>query len=146
MDIHPAAFKWAGLRISYSTVTGELDKGGNAPYVPSDKVISELTLRTKKLKWFYNPYVTFALNNFAEQTDTSGFELPSESYSLFNVRIGLQLPFAHQVVDVHLAVTNLLNTPYMSHLSLIRYSGYRDMSRNVSVKVRIPFGLKGFSR
>ena len=127
-------------------MNGELDEGGNLPYIPADKLMAELTFRAKRLKWFYNPYVTFALSNYAEQKDAAEFESPSEAYSLFDIRLGLQLPFAHQVVDVNIAVTNVLNTPYMSHLSLVRNIGIRDMGRNVMIKVRIPFGLKGFSR
>ncbi len=146
LDIHPAPLKWLDIRLSYSMMKGELDKGGNVPYIPANKLTGELTLRAKKLRWFFNPYVTLAVSNYATQKDTAQFEFSSESYNLFDVRIGLQLPFAHQVVDVYLAVTNLMNTPYMSHLSLVRNIGIRDMGRNVSIKIRIPFGIKGFSR
>jgi len=146
VDIHPAPLKWLDIRLGYAMMKGELDNGGNVPYIPANKFTGELTLRSKKLKWFYNPYVTFAASDYAAQKDVAEFELPSESYMLFDVRVGLQLPFAHQVVDVNLAVTNLLNTPYMSHLSLVRNLGIRDMGRDVSIKIRIPFGIKGFSR
>ena len=146
IDIHPAPLKWVDLRVSYSMMKGELDAGGNVPYIPANKIIGELTFKSKKLRWFYNPYVTFAVSNYAAQKDTAQFEMSSESYTLFDIRLGLQLPFAHQVVDVNLAVTNVMNTPYMSHLSLVRNIGIRDMGRNVSIKIRIPFGLKGFSR
>ncbi|CAN5662821.1 TonB-dependent receptor [soil metagenome] len=146
VDIHPAPLKWVDLKVGYATMKGELDGGGNVPYIPANKLTGELTLRAKKLKWFYNPYVTFALSNYAAQKDTAQFGISSEAYSLIDIRIGLQLPFAHQVVDVNLAVTNLMNTPYMSYLSLVRSMGIRDMGRNVSIKIRIPFGLKGFNR
>jgi len=148
IDIHPSMVKWLDVRVSYATMKGELDEGGNVPYIPANKLTGELTLRAKRLKWFYNPYFTFAAGNYAAQENVAEFEFPSEAYTLFDVRIGLQLPFAHQLVDVNLAVTNLLNTPYMSHLSLVRNAplNIRDMGRDVSIKIRIPFGLKGFSR
>jgi iron complex outermembrane receptor protein len=145
-DIHPAPLKWIDLQLGYSMVRGELNKGANVPYLPSNKFTSALTIHSKKLMWMYNPYFTFAITNYAEQKDTSSFEQVSEAYSLFDIRFGLQLPFAHQVVDVNFAVNNLLNTPYMSYLSEVRTIGIRDMGRNVSIKVRIPFGVKGFSR
>ncbi len=146
IEIHPAPLKWVNLRVSYAMMKGEFDDGGNVPYIPANKLTGELTFKSKKLRWFYNPYVTFAVSNYAAQKDTAQFEMSSESYTLFDVRLGLQLPFAHQVVDVNLAVTNVMNTPYMSHLSLVRNIGIREMGRNVSIKIRIPFGLKGFSR
>jgi len=146
LDIHPDPLKWFDLQLGYSMVKGELDNGNNVPYIPANKFTSAITVHSKKLMWFFNPYLTFASTYYSDQKDTASFEQVSESYSLFDVRIGLQLPFAHQVVDVHLAMTNILNTPYMSHLSLVRDIGIRDMGRNVSLKIRIPFGVKGFSR
>ena len=145
-DIHPAPWKWFDLQLGYSMVRGELDNGNNVPSIPANKFISALTFHSKKLMWFFNPYLTIAGTYYSDQKDTAAFENISEAYSLFDVRIGLQLPFAHQVVDVNLAMTNMLNTPYMSHLSLVREIGIRDMGRNVSIKIRIPFGVKGFSR
>jgi iron complex outermembrane receptor protein len=146
IDIHPAPLKWIDLQLGYSTVKGTLDGGGNVPYIPADKFTAALTFHSNKLMWFYNPYLTFATSYYAAQKDTAQFELASESYTLFDIRVGLQLPFAHQVVDINLAMTNVLNTPYMSHLSLVRDIGIRDMGRNVSIRIRIPFGVKGYSR
>lgn len=148
IDLHPAALKWVDLRFGYAMMKGTLDEGGNLPYIPANKFTGEITFRSKKLKWFYSPYLSFAFSQYAAQKDTAEFEFSSEAYSLFDVRLGLQLPFAHQVVDVNIAVTNLLNTPYMSHLSLVRNEPLfiRDMGRNVAIRIHIPFGIKGFSR
>lgn len=146
IHIHPAVLKWVGLRVSYAVMQGELDGGDYVPYNMANKLTSELTFRSKKLRWFYNPYLTFAVRNYAAQKNTAQFEMPTDAYTLFDVRIGMQLPFAHQLVELNLAVTNLMNTPYMSQFSLTRNIGVRDMGRSVSVKIRIPFGLKGFSR
>ncbi len=146
LDIHPAPAKWVDLRLSYAMMKGTLDAGGNIPYIPANKFTGEFTLHAKKFSWMYSPYVTFAFSNYSMQKDTAEFELSSAAYSLYDVRIGLQLPFAHQLVDLNIAVTNILNTPYESHLSLVRNIGIRDMGRNVSIKIRIPFGIKGFSR
>jgi iron complex outermembrane receptor protein len=145
-DIHPAPLKWFDLQLGYSMVDGKFDGGGNVPYIPADKFTAALTVHAKKLMWFFNPYVTVAATNYVAQKDTAAFELVSESYTLFDLRIGLQLPFAHQYVDLNLSVNNLLNTPYMSYLSQVRYIGVRDMGRNVSIRIRIPFGVMGFSR
>jgi len=46
---------------------------------------------------------------------------------------------------VNVGVTNMLNTLYYNHLSLVKSIFVHEMGRNVFINLRFPFGIKGNS-
>jgi outer membrane receptor protein involved in Fe transport len=102
-------------------------------------------LHAKNISWVQSPYFSFVVSDYFAQRDTAEFELSSDSHVLFDARVGFALKWKKQLVEVNLGVTNLLNTPYYNHLSLIRTIFVREMGRDIFINLRFPFGIKGNS-
>lgn len=142
LDIHPDQLKWIDLTLSYGMMKGELDKGGNLPYIPADKLIAAVKFTKAKMNYVYNPYLSIVLSNYFEQKNVAEFETPSDGYALLDLHAGGSFRWGGQMFDLTISGTNMFNHGYYNHLSLVRNIGVRDMGRNVSIALRIPFGLK----
>lgn len=142
LDIHPEKVQWIDLMLSYGMLKAELDNGGNLPYIPADKFVAALRLKKAKMNYVYNPYISFVLSNYFEQSEVASFETKSEGYSLLDLHLGGSFKWGQQFFDISVSANNLMNTGYFNHLSLIRSIGVRDMGRNVCIHLHMPFGIK----
>ncbi|MBP6650777.1 MAG: TonB-dependent receptor, partial [Bacteroidia bacterium] len=142
LDIHPEKVQWIDLILSYGMLKAELDNGGNLPYIPADKFVAALRLKKAKMNYVYNPYISFVLSNYFEQSEVASFEMKSEGYSLLDLHLGGSFKWGQQFFDISVSANNLMNTGYFNHLSLIRSIGVRDMGRNVCIHLHVPFGIK----
>ncbi|MCX6292409.1 MAG: TonB-dependent receptor [Bacteroidetes bacterium] len=142
LDIHPAKIKWLDFKTSFAMTKGELKKGGNLPWIPAKKLITELKFTGAKLDYIQNPFISLVMSNYLEQTDVAEYELATASYTLFDVHIGGSFTWGNQLMDVTLSGMNLLNEGYFNHLSLIKSIGIKEMGRNIVLQLKIPFGFK----
>ena len=140
LDIHPKNAKWFDFKSTYALINGTLDKGGNLPYIPANKLVSEIKLSKEKIGKLLNPSVTFVVCNYGEQNNVAEYELPTEGYTLLDVILGTSFKIKNHKADVGLFCTNLLNEGYFNHLSLVKTIGVKEMGRNVGVKLSMSFG------
>ncbi len=140
-DIHPKSAKWIDIKGYYAMTRGTLDAGGNLPFIPADKVVGEVKFMKEKFSFMMQPYISFVVSNYFDQKMNSEFELPTEGYTLIDVHIGGKFKIGKQKADFNIFCTNVANTAYYSHLSLIRQIGVREMGRNIGFQLRVPFGL-----
>ncbi|MFW6276020.1 MAG: hypothetical protein ACOC2M_05255, partial [bacterium] len=70
------------------------------------------------------------------------FETESDSYFLLNAGIGTEIKWANQMISLSFQANNLLNETYIDHLSTLKGMGYYNIGRNVSVNLKVPFGIK----
>ena len=138
-DIHPETAKWFDLKATYALINGELDKGGNLPYIPANKLVGEIRLSKEKIGKLQSPFVSFVVSNYGEQTNVAEYELPTDAYTLFDVLLGATLKLGKNNADIHLFCTNLLNEGYFNHLSLIKPIGIKDMGRNIGFRFSMKF-------
>ena len=93
-----------------------------------------------------NAYASLAMDCYLRQ----GFyyaldntETATPSYTLFTLSIGTDLVVRQRkVADIFLAVNNLLDRAYQSHLSRLKYvgtSGLYNPGRSLTLKISIPF-------
>ena len=144
IDIHPASLSWIDLRASYSLSNGELSKSGaSLPFIPADKLIGELKLGPSKIGALHNPYISIVVSHYFEQDKVAAYEAKTEGYTLLDAHAGFDFKLGKQLVGVHLFATNLSDTGYFNHLSLIKTIGVKEMGRNIGIRLRIPFGIKG---
>jgi len=159
VDIHPHPLDWLHFENSFSMVRARqlnqpADSLRNLPFIPADRLQSELRVNFRKVKntRLANLYArinvehTFAQNRFfaAYQTETR-----TPSYTLFNAGIGADWTSAkaQTLFSIYLTGNNLFDVAYQSHLSRLKYADYNasngrtgifNMGRNVSVKVIVP--------
>jgi iron complex outermembrane receptor protein len=119
------------------------EKGGDyLPFIPAQKVRLELEVHKDKWKSLRNIYARLGSEFVFQQNHPSEFEMPGAGYTLLNLGFGTDISVKKQYFTVGLFFNNLLNKTYMDHLSTLRDLGLNNMGRNVSVSVRIPFGIK----
>ena len=88
-----------------------------------------------------NPSARIVLSNYAKQDKLAEFEQATDGYQLIDLHLGGSFHWGRQQFDITVSVNNLLNEGYFNHLSLIRAIGYREMGRNVAIRLRVPFGI-----
>jgi iron complex outermembrane recepter protein len=138
-DIHPKAAKWFDLKATYAIINGKLDKGGNLPYIPANKLVGEIKLSKEKIGKLQNPFISFIVSNYGEQTNVAEYELPTDGYTLLDVLAGTSVKLGKHNADIQLFCTNLLNEGYFSHLSLIKAIGVKEMGRNIGLRFAMKF-------
>lgn len=142
-NLHPVSAPWLVLDLKYALVRSELNEGDDRdlPMTPADKLIAGVTFKKDQMNYLYSPYLQVVVSNYFQQDRVASFESTSDGYVLFDLHLGGSFKWSRQFFDVSLSATNLLNTGYMNHLSVVRDSGVREMGRNVSVRLKVPFGI-----
>jgi iron complex outermembrane receptor protein len=143
LDIHPEQVKWIDLMLTYAMTKGTLDRGGNLPYIPANKMTAELKIHAKDFSWMQQPYFSIIASNYSAQKNVDTFEEPTDGYTLLDLNLGFNVKWDKQVSEIRLGVTNLLNTQYDNHLSLVKTIFVHEMGRNIFINLRFPFGIKG---
>ncbi|MCB0629589.1 MAG: TonB-dependent receptor [Saprospiraceae bacterium] len=160
LDIHPHPLDWLHLGATFSYVLSEQlnqpDSTRYLPFTPPAQLRPEVRLEVKKLtKNIANAYLhvelegVFPQNHFYAANDT---ETQTPGYSLLDVRAGADvMSNERKLFSFYMAVNNLFDVAYQSHLSRLKYAdennvtgrtGVFNMGRNVSLKVVVPFSFK----
>lgn len=158
LDIHPHPLDWLHFENTLSFVRGRfdqaIDNSINLPLIPAARLVSELRADFKKSgETFKNLYLKLeADNNFAQKNPFTGFdtETATDSYTLLNAGAGADILNNKKktLFSVHLAVTNIGDVAWQSHLSRLKYAaenmvtgrtGVFNMGRNFSIKLNVPF-------
>lgn len=154
-DIHPHPFDWLHFENSFSfvqvTQLNQPDSTKYLPFTPPAKFSSEIRATKKKLGTLLtNSFVKVEANYFCEQNQYySAFhtETKTPSYSLVNISMGTDL-FAHSKMNIVLAINNVFDVAYQSHLSRLKYEeinlqtgrrGVYNIGRNVCLKLSYCF-------
>jgi iron complex outermembrane receptor protein len=145
LSIHHPKASWVDLQLNYGMTRGILDRGGNLPFIPANKTVVALSIHKPRMNYLYEPFARVVFSSFADQDRTAGYEAPTAGYRLIDLHLGGAFHWGKQQFDITVSVNNLLNEGYFNHLSLIRTIGYREMGRNVAIRLRIPFGIRNAS-
>ncbi len=140
-DIHPKTAKWIDVKGTYAITRGTLDAGGNLPFIPADKVVGEIKLSKEKFHFLSQPFIAIVVSSYLKQDMNAAYELPTDGYTLIDAHLGGEFKIGKQHANFTIFCTNIANTAYFSHLSLIKTIGVRDMGRNIGFQLRVPFGM-----
>lgn len=166
LDIHPHPLDWIHFENSVSVVYAE-NLGGNGvvitdssrylPFIPPLHFHSELRADLRK-KIHHIPYLyaKVFLDHYATQNRVylaGHTETPTPGYTLINAAAGGDIANKKNrtVVSIVLAIDNLADVAYQSHLSRLKYmepypgnatghNGIYGMGRNVSLRLIFPIG------
>lgn len=161
LDIHPHPLDWLHVENTISFVRGRFDEAidgsDNLPLIPAARLVSELKADFKQAgKSLRNIYFKLeADNTFAQNDPFTGFgtETRTSGYTLLNLGAGTDVVNSKKkaLFSLHLAVTNLGDVAWQSHLSRLKYTspnlatgrtGVFNTGRNFSVKLNIPLELR----
>jgi len=159
LDIHPHPLDWLHFENTFSYVRGVLneaeDGSKNLPFIPAARLINELRADfLKKGKTLRNLYAKAELDNtFAQNDPYTGYntETATKGYSLFNLGLGGEIVSKNKTLfSVYLALNNVTDVAWQSHLSRLKYTaenavtgrtGVYNMGRNFSVKLNVPLNF-----
>jgi len=160
LDIHPHPLDWLHFQNTFSYVRGRFNEnvGGtkDLPLMPAPRLLTELRADVKKLGRLSNFYARVEMDNTFEQDHAFvayNTETITPGYTLFNAGIGsnVQTKKGNTVFTWHMAINNIADHAYQSHLSRLKYApenpstgrqGIYNMGRNFSIKLNVPVRIK----
>ena len=161
-DLHPHPFDWLHFENTFSIVRGRfanaVDGSSNLPMIAPARLISELRAEwasPKGLQNMSNLYFKAEADVNAKQNRPYtgyGTETETSGYTLINIGMGTDLVFeGRKLFSIHLAMNNVGNETYQSHLSRLKYTaenlvtgrtGVFNMGRNFTARVIIPLEFR----
>ncbi len=142
IHVHPASIDWLHLKANYAYIYAKKNSGGYLPLIPANKLHFEIMLRKNIWKMFRTSFIKVACDYVLAQNHAAEFETTTPGYFLFNAGIGTDLKVKNRIFSFSLMATNLIDKQYMDHLSTLKDVNIYNMGRNISLNIRIPFGIK----
>lgn len=141
IHFHPAAIPWLHVKGAYSTVTGKQENGDYLPFIPAQKFRYEMRAEKEKLAFLIHPNVWVSALTAIKQNTPSPYETENDGYTLVNAGINTEIKISNQNLNIGLSVNNIFDTKYFDHLSTLKPLNYYNQGRNVSLSLKIPFGV-----
>lgn len=138
-EYHPQKLGWLRLETVYSTVVGVTDDGENLPFIPANKLNSEIKFVSKEMGKLKNSFVKLGGVYVSPQKRPGQFETSTGDYWLFNAAIGTSFGNVDKKFTVSMVANNLLNETYYDHLSRYKYFGIYNMGRNLVLNLNYKF-------
>ncbi|MDX1585234.1 MAG: TonB-dependent receptor [Balneolaceae bacterium] len=150
---------WLQVNGTFETVTGEniddnIQQVDKLPLLPPTKFSAGIRFVQNEIGFFESPFLSIQVNHtlskdaagryepfwqFGNAPQFSDFGVAStDSYTLWNATLGVELPLWKRPVSVQISARNLFNKAYRDFLDT--YKGYAlSPGRNVSFRVKVPF-------
>ena len=159
-DIHPHPLDWLHFENTLSFVRGKFSKAVdgsyNLPLIAPVRLLTELRAEFhNEFKTFKNFYIKLEMDNTAAQNNFfAGYntETATNGYTLFNAGVGTDIEInGKKLATIILALNNITDKSYQSHLSRLKYLdenpatgrvGVFNMGRNFNARLIIPFVWK----
>jgi len=137
----PSFLKSVQFSANFASVIGMLNDTTYLPYIPANKLHTELTYAFDKRR-FKNSYFLLSNDYVFSQTHIAAYETPTKAYTLFNAGIGSTIRMKNQSILIVITCNNIFNQYYYDHLSRFKKFGYHNIGRNIVLSVQIPLNLK----
>jgi len=141
LHIHPKPIKWLHFKTTFSSVIGKQENGNYLPFVPAHKLKFELQAEKEKLLFMHNAFISINTSTAFNQNHAAPDETSTKGYTLLDLSVGGNIKVKNQFLSLSLSANNLLDTKYIDHLSTLKEVSLYNQGRNISLSLRIPFGL-----
>jgi iron complex outermembrane recepter protein len=138
---HPKPFKWLSLETTFSSVIGKQENGDYLPFIPAHKLHIELRLEKEKLLFLKKVFIAANTNTAFDQNNAAPDETATLGYTLLDMSIGGNIKIKNQFVSLSLSANNILDKKYIDHLSTLKEVNLYNPGRNISLSLKIPFGV-----
>ena len=142
IHIHPKPVDWLHFEMVFSTVTGKKEDGDYLPLIPANKLRFELGIEDRKLMMFEHAYFKINVTNVFKQSNIAPEEVFTPGYTLVDLGMGANLKTGNQLIVIGLSANNIFDRKYIDHLSSLKEAGYFNPGRNISLNLKIPFGIR----
>lgn len=142
IHFHPKSLPWLHIEGTYSSVIGKQENGNYLPFIPAQKFRYEIRAECEKIGFLKKPSIKLSALTALKQTNPSPFETTTNGYTLVNFCINTEFRVSKQILNLGISVNNIFDTQYFDHLSTLQTLNYYNQGRNISVSLKIPFGIK----
>ena len=130
------------FEITFSSVIGKQQNGDYLPFVPAHKLRFELRGEKEKLLFFKKAFVSLNTCTAFNQNNAAPDETTTAGYTLIDLSIGGNIKMKNQSISLSISANNILDTKYIDHLSTLKEVNLYNPGRNISLNLKIPFGVK----
>jgi iron complex outermembrane recepter protein len=134
-------FRSLDIKGTYSFLRGKQNNNENLPFIPHNKISAELKWEKSLSGVLTGYYIKFGVDHAFRQDKPSYFETTSPEYTILNAGLGLSCLLGKQNIELDFVANNFLDRVYIDHLSTLKDLGYNNMGRNLTITLRVPFGI-----
>ncbi len=142
IHFHPKSLPWLHIEGTYSSVIGKQENDDYLPFIPAQKFRYEIRAEREKIGLLKKPAIKLSALSALKQGNPSPYETATNGYTLVNLSLNTDINVSRQVLNVGVSVNNIFDTQYFDHLSTLRPLNYYNQGRNISVSMKVPFGIK----
>jgi iron complex outermembrane recepter protein len=142
IHFHPKSLPWLHIEGTYSSVIGKQENGNYLPFIPAQKFRYEIRAEREKIGFLKKPSIKLSALTALKQANPSPFETATNGYTLVNFSINTDFHLSRQILNFGISVNNIFDTQYFDHLSTLKPLNYYNQGRNISVSLKVPFGIK----
>lgn len=142
LHVHPKTLKGLHFETTFSSVIGKQDNGDFLPFVPAHKLRFELRGEKEKLLFFKKTFASVNTCTAFNQNNAAPDETTTAGYTLMDLGIGGNIKMKNQSISLSISANNILDTKYIDHLSTLKEVNLYNPGRNISLNLKIPFGVK----
>lgn len=142
LHVHPKPLKWLHFETTFSSVVGKQENGDYLPFVPAHKLRFELRAEKEKLLFLQKAFASVNTCTAFNQNNAAPDETATLGYTLLDLSIGGNVKLKSQFVSISISANNILDKKYIDHLSTLKEVNLYNPGRNISLNLKIPFGVK----
>lgn len=141
IHFHPKSLPWLHIEGTYSSVIGKQENGNYLPFIPAQKFRYEIRAECEKIGFLKKPSIKLSALTALKQDNPSPYETATNGYTLINFSVNVDFHVSKQIFNLGISVNNVFDTQYFDHLSTLQPLNYYNQGRNISVSLKIPFGI-----
>ncbi len=142
IHFHPKSLPWLHVQSTYASVIGIQENGNYLPFIPAHKFRYEIRVEREKIGFLKHPNFKIAALTALKQNHPSPYETATDGYTLVNAGINADIKLSNQLMNIGLSANNIFDTQFFDHLSTLKPLGYFNEGRNISLILKVPFGIK----
>jgi iron complex outermembrane receptor protein len=142
IHFHPKSLPWLHIEGTYSSVIGKQENGNYLPFIPAQKFRYEIRAEREKFGFLKKPSIKLSALTALKQGNPSPYETATDGYTLVNFSINTDFHISQQTLNFGISINNIFDTQYFDHLSTLKPLNYYNQGRNISLSLKVPFGIK----
>lgn len=135
---HPHFAHKLHIENNISYIKATRSDGSSLPLIPQTRSNTQVKYEFKTKGLFSLDYVAIQHLLFLGKNDVSELETKSSGYNLFNLAMSITVK-TKLPINLQAGVKNILNEPYINHLSRLKPLGISGPGRNFYISLKIKF-------
>ena len=131
--------KFMQFHANYAFITAKQKNGDYLPFIPQNKIHSNLKFIIEKKLFLDNIYLSINATYAFRHTQPAQFETETPQYFITNIAFGFEKHFKKQIFTFSTGINNLFNEKYINHLSTLKGLNFYETGRNFYINFKIQF-------